>query len=168
MAKKIKDENGNTYVQKKPFYKRVWFWILVVIVVAVGASMGGKKDDGSKDSSSKASTSQTASSKKSNVPTEYTSALNKAKTYSNTMHMSKKGLYEQLTSDAGEKFSAEAAQYAVDNVNADWNANALQKAKDYQSQQSMSPEAIREQLTSDAGEKFTPDEANYAIQHLND
>ncbi|MGU9988025.1 Ltp family lipoprotein [Latilactobacillus curvatus] len=168
MAKKIKDENGNTYVQKKPFYKRVWFWILVVIVVAVGASMGGKKDGGSKDSSSKASTSQTASSKKSNVPAEYTSALNKAKTYSNTMHMSKKGLYEQLTSDAGEKFSAEAAQYAVDNVNADWNANALQKAKDYQSQQSMSPEAIREQLTSDAGEKFTPDEANYAIQHLND
>ncbi|MEW6191574.1 MAG: Ltp family lipoprotein [Bacillota bacterium] len=168
MAKKIKDENGNTYVQKKPFYKRVWFWILVVIVVAVGASMGGKKDDGSKDSSSKASTSQTASSKKSNVPAEYTSALNKAKTYSNTMHMSKKGLYEQLTADAGEKFSAEAAQYAVDNVNADWNANALQKAKDYQSQQSMSPEAIREQLTSDAGEKFTPDEANYAIQHLND
>ncbi|WP_275781892.1 Ltp family lipoprotein [Latilactobacillus curvatus] len=168
MAKKIKDESGNTYVQKKPFYKRVWFWILVVIVVAVGASMGGKKDDGSKDSSSKASTSQTASSKKSNVPAEYTSALNKAKTYSNTMHMSKKGLYEQLTSDAGEKFSAEAAQYAVDNVNADWNANALQKAKDYQSQQSMSPEAIREQLTSDAGEKFTPDEANYAIQHLND
>ncbi|MBZ1504010.1 Ltp family lipoprotein [Latilactobacillus curvatus] len=168
MAKKIKDENGNTYVQKKPFYKRVWFWILVVIVVAVGASMGGKKDDGSKDSSSKASTSQTASSKKSNVPAEYTSALNKAKTYSNTMHMSKKGLYEQLTADVGEKFSAEAAQYAVDNVNADWNANALQKAKDYQSQQSMSPEAIREQLTSDAGEKFTPDEANYAIQHLND
>lgn len=168
MAKKIKDENGNTYVQKKPFYKRVWFWILVVIVVAVGASMGGKKDDGSKDSSLKASTSQTASSKKPNVPAEYTSALNKAKTYSNTMHMSKKGLYEQLTADAGEKFSAEAAQYAVDNVNADWNANALQKAKDYQSQQSMSPEAIREQLTSDAGEKFTPDEANYAIQHLND
>ena len=82
--------------------------------------------------------------------------------------MSPEAIREQLTSDAGEKFSAEAAQYAVDNVNADWNANALQKAKDYQSQQSMSPEAIREQLTSDAGEKFTPDEANYAIQHLND
>lgn len=70
MAKKIKDENGNTYVQKKPFYKRVWFWILVVIVVAVGASMGGKKDDGSKDTSSKsesatsASTASTASTAK--------------------------------------------------------------------------------------------------------
>ena len=117
MAKKIKDENGNTYVQKKPFYKRVWFWILVVIVVAVGASMGGKKDDGSKDSSSKASTSQTASSKKSNVHTEYTSPLNKAKTYSNTMHMSKKGLYEQLTSDAGEKFTPDEANYAIQHLN---------------------------------------------------
>ena len=33
MSKKIKDENGNVYVQKKPFYKKVWFWLLVVIVV---------------------------------------------------------------------------------------------------------------------------------------
>jgi len=44
MAKKITDENGNTYVQKKPFYKRVWFWILAIIVIAViGGSMGGDK-----------------------------------------------------------------------------------------------------------------------------
>ena len=28
-----------------------------------------------------------------------------------------------------EKFSAEAAQYAVDNLNADYNENALAKAK---------------------------------------
>lgn len=84
------------------------------------------------------------------------------------MHMSKAGIYDQLTSEYGEKFSAEAAQYAIDNLNADYNANALAKAKSYQEQMSMSPEAIRDQLTSDAGEKFTPEEANYAIQHLND
>lgn len=82
--------------------------------------------------------------------------------------MSKAGIYDQLTSEYGEKFSAEAAQYAIDNLNADYNANALAKAKSYQEQMSMSPEAIRDQLTSDAGEKFTPEEANYAIQHLND
>ncbi|MDT3394685.1 MAG: DUF4352 domain-containing protein [Bacillota bacterium] len=62
MAKKIKDENGNTYVQKKPFYKRVWFWILVVIVVAVGASMGGNKDNGGKKVSSTSSSSKKESS----------------------------------------------------------------------------------------------------------
>lgn len=44
MAKKIVDENGKTYVQKKPFYKRVWFWILAVIVIAViFGSAGGDR-----------------------------------------------------------------------------------------------------------------------------
>lgn len=80
--------------------------------------------------------------------------------------MSKQGIYEQLTSEYGEQFSAEAAQYAVDNVQADWNANALAKAESYQSDMNMSPEAIREQLTSEYGEQFTAEEADYAIQHL--
>lgn len=100
------------------------------------------------------------------VPTEYKSALNKAQSYSDMMHMSKAGLFDQLTSEFGEKFSVEAAQYAVDNVSADWNLNALAKAKSYQENMSMSPEAIRDQLMSEYGEKFTPDEANYAVQNL--
>ena len=100
------------------------------------------------------------------VPAEYNSALIKATTYSEMMHMSKVGVYDQLTSEYGEKFSPEAAQYGVDNVQADWNANALAKAKSYQGM-AMSPEAIRDQLTSEYGEKFTVEEADYAIQHLN-
>lgn len=102
------------------------------------------------------------------VPTEYKSALNKANTYANTMHMSKKGIYNQLISEHGEKFSTEAAQYAIDNIKTDWNAHALSKAKTYQNTMSMSPAAIRNQLTSDHGEKFTQEEADYAIKHLND
>jgi len=82
--------------------------------------------------------------------------------------MSKQGLYDQLTSEYGEKFPADAAQYAVDNLQADYNYNALQKAKEYQEDQDMSTEGIRDQLTSEYGEKFTQDEANYAIQHLYD
>lgn len=100
------------------------------------------------------------------VPAEYRSALKKAQSYNDTMHMSKAGLYDQLTSEYGEKFSAEAAQYAVDNVNADWNANALAKARSYQETMSMSPEAIRDQLTSEYGEKFTQEEADYAVENL--
>ena len=122
----------------------------------------------SSDSNSSSNNTKIESSSNDNVPREYKSALNKAESYSNTMHMSKAGIYDQLTSEYGEKFSAEAAQYAIDNLNADYNANALAKAKSYQEQMSMSPEAIRDQLTSDAGEKFTPEEANYAIQHLTD
>jgi len=102
------------------------------------------------------------------VPVEYKSALNKAMMYAKTMHMSKQGVYDQLVSEYGEKFSAEAGQYAIDNMTADWNANALVKAKTYQDTMNMSPVAIHDQLTSEFGEKFTKVEADYAIQHLND
>ena len=48
-----------------------------------------------------------------NVPTEYKSALRSAKNYSDMMHMSKQGIYDQLTSEYGDKFTAEAAQYGL-------------------------------------------------------
>ena len=102
------------------------------------------------------------------VSPEFQSALKKATSYSELMHMSKAGLYDQLTSEYGEQFSPEAAQYAVDNVAADWNANALAKAKSYQENMAMSPNAIHDQLTSEYGEKFTTEQADYAIAHLND
>ncbi|GLK18760.1 Ltp family lipoprotein [Herbiconiux flava] len=101
------------------------------------------------------------------VPVEYGSALIKAISYSELMHMSKRGIYDQLTSEYGEQFSAEAAQYAVDTMTADWNKNALLKAREYQETMAMSPEAIRDQLASEYGEKFTPEEADYAVQNLN-
>ncbi|MCR2827312.1 Ltp family lipoprotein [Microbacterium sp. zg.Y909] len=101
------------------------------------------------------------------VPAEYASAMVKADMYANMMSMSRAMLYEQLTSEYGEKFSAEAAQYAVDNVVADWNANALEKARVYQNEMAMSPDAIRDQLTSEYGERFTAEEAEYAIANLN-
>ena len=67
----------------------------------------------SASSAAAASSSASASSANNSVPKEYTSALSKAKSYSNTMHMSKQGIYDQLTSSA-EQFSSEAAQYAID------------------------------------------------------
>ncbi|WP_344331528.1 Ltp family lipoprotein, partial [Brevibacterium marinum] len=88
------------------------------------------------------------------VPAEYSSALTKAQSYSDMMHMSKAGLYDQLTSEYGEQFSAEAAQYGIDNVDADWNQNALEKARSYQDTMAMSPDAIHDQLTSEYGEQF--------------
>lgn len=103
----------------------------------------------------------------SSVPAEYNSALTKAETYSDMMHMSKQGIYDQLTSEYGEDFSADAAQYAIDNVQADWNQNALEKARIYQDDMAMSPNAIHDQLTSEYGEQFLQSEADYAIENLN-
>ncbi|HGZ2491084.1 Ltp family lipoprotein [Enterococcus faecalis] len=120
------------------------------------------------ESPSNNSVSDSYTTPSSNVSFEDANALAKAHQYSTTMHMSKAAIYDQLTSEYGEKFSAKSAQYAIDNMVADFNANALAKAKEYQQSMAMSAEEIREQLTSEYGEKFTPEEADYAIQHLND
>lgn len=93
-------------------------------------------------------------------------ALAKAEVYSSTMHMSKSRIYRQLTSSYGEGFTAEAAQYAVDHLVADYKANALEKAKDYQTSMNMSKSRIYNQLTSSYGEGFTAEEAQYAIDNL--
>lgn len=42
--------------------------------------------------------------------------LKSAQTYSDTMHMSKQGIYDQLTSDAGDKFTQDQADYAVSHL----------------------------------------------------
>ena len=102
------------------------------------------------------------------VPKEYRNALRSAETYSDMMHISKQGIYDQLTSEYGEKFDAEAAQYAIDNLNADYNENALKCGKNYQETMNMSKDAIYDQLTSEYGEKFTAEEAQYAIDNLDD
>lgn len=99
---------------------------------------------------------------------EQRNALIKAKEYSDTMYMSKQGIYDQLTSDYGEQFPADAAQYAVDHLDADYNKNALEKAKSYQKEMNMSKSAIYDQLTSSYGEKFTQSEAQYAVDHLSE
>ncbi len=93
-------------------------------------------------------------------------ALKKAQSYSDNQYLSKNRLYQQLTSQYGEGFTASEAQYAIDNVNADWNYNALQKAKSYQTHQNMSKNRIYQQLTSSYGEGFTASEAQYAIDNL--
>lgn len=97
---------------------------------------------------------------------EQSNALKKAQSYASTMYMSKQGIYEQLVSEYGEGFTPESAQYAIDNLNVDWNANALKKAKSYQDNLNMSKKAIYDQLISSYGEQFTEEEAQYAIDNL--
>lgn len=98
---------------------------------------------------------------------EYQNALTKGLSYARNLHMSKKAVYDQLTSSYGEGFPADAAQYAIDNMTGvDWNANALEKAKQYYYNMSMSKSAVYDQLTSEYGEQFTASQAQYAIDHL--
>ena len=179
---------------KKPIYKRAWLGALAIVIVA--GTTGCSDVDNSKEvnsgnvestqevsqnnsentnveNKSEDKTENTVAENKSedkvedNIPTEYKSALKQAETYSEMMHMSKAGIYDQLTSEYGGQFTAEAAQYAIDNVEADWKKNALESAKTYQDMMAMSPNAIYDQLVSEYGGQFTPEEAQYAIDNLN-
>src|SRR5699024_11157789 len=102
----------------------------------------------------------------SEVPAEHRSALSQAESYAETMYMSKQGIFDQLVSEYGGQFSEEAAQYAVDTIDADWNQNALESAKVYQDEMAMSPDAIRDQLSSEYGDQFTEDQVQYAVDNL--
>ena len=80
--------------------------------------------------------------------------------------MSKAAIYDQLTSEYGEQFTEQAAQYAMENLQADWNANALACAASYSENMHLSKAAIYDQLTSEYGEQFTAEEARYAVDNL--
>lgn len=210
---------------KKPIYKKVWFWIIVVLVVigmAIAGADNNNTDNGNTYEKNKKVTVSVidmsamteadidawAAEHKINITRkdEYSNtiakgsfvsqsvaaeqniyegdkitlvyslgkeptmgeknALKKAESYSQTMHMSKQGIYNQLTSSF-EDFTKEEAQYAINNIKADWNANALKKAKSYQTTMSMSKQGIYNQLVS-TFEGFTKEEAQYAIDHLDD
>ena len=103
---------------------------------------------------------------KASTNSEYSAALGKAKSYNSLFHMSKKRMYRQLTSEF-DKFSNDAAQYAIDHLEADYKYNALFNAKNYRKLFNMSKSGLFNQLTSYI-DGFTEEEANYAIQHLDD
>ena len=160
--------------------------VLFVILMVFSLAACGKTDttvsseienntasgDASSDETENVSPGKTGSvssnepSETDSIPQEYKSALKKAEFYSDMMHMSKAALFDQLVSEYGEQFSKEAAQYAIDNLAADWNANALAKAADYAKIMQMSKAGIYDQLTSEYGEKFTPEEAQYAVDNV--
>ena len=113
--------------KKKPIFKRWWFIILVVIfLISLLGSLG--KDDVEPTINEAASTDkkveepqaepvEEATEVVEDVPREYKAALKKAELYAETMSMSNSGIYDQLTSEHGEQFTAEEAQYAIDNLN---------------------------------------------------
>jgi hypothetical protein len=90
-------------------------------------------------------------------------ARESAESYLDTMAFSRKGLIEQLSSEAGEGFSRADAIYAVDHVDVDWNEQAVKAAKNYLDTMAFSRDGLIEQLESDAGDGFTHAQAVYGV-----
>ena len=66
MAKKIKDDNGKVYVEKKPFYKRIWFIVLaIILLMIIVKSLGGNNSPTNEATKKETNGTQTN-------PTEYT------------------------------------------------------------------------------------------------
>jgi hypothetical protein len=93
-------------------------------------------------------------------------ALQSAESYLAMSGFSKKGLYEQLSSSAGEGFTQAEAQYAVDHVDVDWNKEAVESARSYLEMSPMSRSELIQQLSSSAGEGFTYEQALYAVNKV--
>ena len=162
---------------KKPMYKiAICVWGLWAIIFILGFMTVGTADDsdsGNVESVQEASQNNenaiVENKSEDKIPAEYESALKNAKAYSDTLCMSKAMIYDQLIHDSEvpyygeEKFSAEAAQYAVDNVDVDWKENALKTAQEYSEVLYLSKAAIYDQLIFG---QFTLEEAQYAIDNV--
>lgn len=184
-------ETSSQAQEKRPKKKgRCLKTILIVLGVIILIGVIGNLIGGGKDSEEEPAENQTISSdadevqpesevkdeegssdldvpvEDANIPKEYQSALNKAYSYSEIMHMSKAAIYNQLTSEYGEQFSEEAALYAMENIDVDWKENALKKAENYSDTMYMSKKGIYDQLISEYGEQFTEEEATYAIENI--
>lgn len=104
--------------------------------------------------------------KEDSVPREYKNALKSAENYISFAPFSRQGLYDQLTSEYGDKYPEEAAQYAIDNIQVDYKEQALKAANNYLDMMPMSDEELKDQLMSEYGDKYTEEEAQYAIDNL--
>ena len=100
------------------------------------------------------------------VPFEYEQALKSAQNYVDTLHFSRQGLKQQLTSEYGSGFSEEAAEYALEHVDVDYKQEAVEAAESYLDAMSFSREGLKQQLTSEYGSGFTEEEAEYALDQV--
>lgn len=123
------------------------------------------KSPASKPSTSKTSVApaRKTTEQQAGVPREHQQALKKAESYLKYSAFSEQGLYKQLTSEYGSGFPADAAQYAIDNLNADWNAQAVKKAESYLKHSAFSEQRLYDQLVSEYGSGFTPEQARHAV-----
>lgn len=161
--------------EEKPVYKKVWFWVVIAVVaILVFAATAGSniKMPISVPKIETAAISQQLNKMKKTIKApkkpanpdsdNHKAALAQAQDYSELLYKSKQGIYDRLTSV--DKFTPEAAQYAVDNLKADDNAAAHARAKDYLETVHESKEGIYYELTSE--DKFTPNVAQHAVDSL--
>lgn len=98
------------------------------------------------------------------VPVDYLSALRTAEDYNAEFHPSKSMMLQRLHHRFEGGYSREAALWAVEHLDANWDDNAVQLARSYQQLMDVPPATIYRYLRY--GDDFSDTEAQYAIDHL--
>ena len=93
-------------------------------------------------------------------------ALRSAESYLEFKGFSKKGLIEQLTSEYGDGFARKDAEWAVDNLDVNWNEQAVRAGQSYLDFKGFSRSGLIDQLSSEYGDQFTKKQATYAADKL--
>jgi hypothetical protein len=178
---------------KKPIYKRWWAIALATVFVIGGISqaMGGgddakpvadepaasapveeKSEPKAKEPVEEAPDATQALAKPKPIPPKPTmtvaqeEALEAAESYLDSGHFSKKGLFDQLTSEYGEGFAKKDVTFALNHVKADYNAEAREAAESYLDSGHFSHNSLMDQLTSEYGEQFTEAQAAQAVKSV--
>jgi len=165
----------------RPFYKRAWFIVLVVLIgVGVLSNLFGGSPSEAPESSPRATeaapqpveTEAESAADESEPEPEpepvvepaepdmtmgQRQAVGKGEDYLSFAAFSRQGLIDQL---AFEGFSEADAVFAVDYIAPDWNEQAAKKAQEYIDMTSFSRQGLIEQL---AFEGFTQSEAEYGV-----
>lgn len=152
-------------VQKKPVYKKVWFWLLMLVAfVWVSNVINSSHMPSVPQVSRQTQSPQQASASQgeepvNSVPVGHQNALKTAKAYITMGGFSYAGLIDQLKY---ERYNDEECAYAVNNCGADWNEQALICAKRYVENMGFSAQGLKEQLLY---EQFTGEQANYGVEN---
>lgn len=163
---------------KKPFYKRVWFWCLCLLVlvlfypskssqgntVSQGGTSGTKSQVKNEETQpdekdTPAPSNQNTAPISESITAGQKNALSSAQSYLNFSAFSHDGLIDQLEY---EKYSTEDATWAADNCGANWNDQALKSAKNYLQYSAFSYSGLIEQLEY---EKYTSEQATYGADN---
>lgn len=171
---------------KKPIYKRVWFWIVAILIVGGIATAGGEEEAATdtKEPATEEVAKEEATKEEEpvveeevakeeepvveeevakeeepveQVSTEFENALGSARSYIDVMPFSHKSLADQLEFDG---YPADAIEWAMAEMDkeADWNAQAVLSAESYLELMQFSKDGLVEQLEFDG---FTNEQAQH-------
>lgn len=168
----------------RPWYKKKRYLLplAVVVLIAAFSSSGDSGTDSetpsAEDTNASASATAPGESSAAEEPAEaeqpaekktpkmtasQENAVRAAENYLSFAPFSKKGLIQQLSSQAGDGYPKPDAVFAVNHIDADWNKQAAIAAKNYLDISSFSRSGLIQQLSSAAGDKYTRAQAVYGV-----